>query len=101
MASDRGNDLALLKQRKAGTGVAHFRTGRNVRSGDDVVVVGFPLRGSLASQTNVTTGIISATGSKGRHLRSIYPPWFEVWQVTPGNSRIRHWFQSQSLGKFS
>ena len=82
IASDRGNDLALLKQRKAGRTVAGFRIGPGVRSGDDVVVVGFPLRGLLASQTNVTTGIISATAGlrdDTRYLQITAP-------VQPGNS---------------
>jgi S1-C subfamily serine protease len=82
IASDRGNDLALLKQRIAGTGVAHFHAGRNVRSGDNVVVVGFPLRGLLASQSNLTTGTISATAGLRDDTR-----YFQITApVQPGNS---------------
>ncbi len=32
------------------------RLGRGIRPGDGIVVVGYPLRGLLASEANVTTG---------------------------------------------
>ncbi len=58
------------------------RKAPTVRAGDNVVVVGFPLRGLLASQTNVTTGTISATAGlrdDTRYLQITAP-------VQPGNS---------------
>jgi hypothetical protein len=36
--------------------VACFRQGRSIRSGDSVVVVGYPLHSLLASEANITTG---------------------------------------------
>ena len=42
------------------TAVASLRSGRGVRPGDDVVVVGFPLRQVLAPNPVVTTGTVSA-----------------------------------------
>jgi hypothetical protein len=62
LAKDARNDLALLK---AATPLPHFaqlRAGRGVRPGDDVVVVGYPLRQVLASGATVTTGTVSALG---------------------------------------
>jgi len=60
VGTDPGNDLALLKLSSPSPGFAHFREGRNIRPGDGVVVVGFPLHGLLASEANVTTGTLSA-----------------------------------------
>ncbi|MEX0815304.1 MAG: serine protease, partial [Dongiaceae bacterium] len=62
--------------------VAAFREGRGVRAGDGVVVVGFPLRGLLASAANVTTGTVSALAGIRDDIRylQITAP------VQPGNS---------------
>ena len=44
---------------------AKLRSGRSVRPGDDVVVVGFPLRQVLAPSAIVTTGTVSALSGLG------------------------------------
>lgn len=79
---DQKNDLALVKLPQPHVRVAQFRAGRTIRSGDSVVVVGFPLRGVLASEANVTTGTVSAMagiGNDARFLQMTAP-------VQPGNS---------------
>lgn len=80
-ALDEAADLALLAG-PAGGAVAAFRQGRGIRAGAGVVVVGYPLRGVLASGANVTAGIVSALAGPGddRRLIQITAP------VQPGNS---------------
>ncbi len=80
--TDEKNDLALLKLSSRPKSVATFRSARGVRLGDSVVVVGFPLRGLLASGPNVSEGIISALAGLGNDTRyiQISAP------VQPGNS---------------
>lgn len=65
VARDARNDLALLKAPQATADVARLRSGRGVRPGDDVVVVGFPLRHVLAPSAVVTTGTVSALSGLG------------------------------------
>ena len=65
-----------------GGSAATFRDGQNIRPGDGVVVVGYPLRGLLASNANVTTGTISALAGvrdDSRRLQLTAP-------VQPGDS---------------
>ena len=73
-----------MLQTPAGTAraVAKFRQGRGIRPGASVVVVGYPLRGLLASEANVSTGAVSALAGPGddRRLIQITAP------VQPGNS---------------
>ena len=81
-AKDAGNDLALLKTSLRGNDVARFREDRPLRSGDDVVVVGYPLSSLLSREANVTAGVISAmAGLHGdiRHYQITAP-------VQKGNS---------------
>src|SRR2546425_2640292 len=82
VGTDAGNDLALLKLPSPSPNIARFREGRNIRAGDGVVVVGFPLHGLLASEANVTTGAVSALAGIGDDTRflQITAP------VQPGNS---------------
>jgi S1-C subfamily serine protease len=60
---DAKNDLALLQtdtQANAlGRGV-NLRTGRGLRLGDEVVALGYPLRGVLSAGAVVTSGIVNA-----------------------------------------
>lgn len=82
VGTDPGNDLALLKLPSPFPNIARFREGRNIRPGDSVVVVGFPLHGVLASEANVTTGTVSALAgirNDTRFLQITAP-------VQPGNS---------------
>ena len=82
LAQEGSSDLALL-QTPVGTvrTVAKFRQGRGIRPGASVVVVGYPLRGLLASEANVSTGAVSALAGPGddRRLIQITAP------VQPGN----------------
>ncbi|HUL05704.1 MAG TPA: trypsin-like peptidase domain-containing protein [Candidatus Acidoferrum sp.] len=81
-AVDSDNDLALLLPQTGSSGLATFRQGREVRAGDSVVAVGFPLHGLLASSANVTTGTVSAVAGirdDTRYLQITAP-------VQPGNS---------------
>ncbi len=81
VARDVSADLALLKG-PVGETFARFRQGRGVRPGAGVVVLGYPLRGVLASGATVTTGAISALAGPGddRRLIQISAP------VQKGNS---------------
>jgi len=59
-ATDPQSDLALLRTKGSFSSVAGFRTGRPVRLGEDVVALGYPLHGLLASGVNVSSGTVSA-----------------------------------------
>lgn len=60
VARDVRNDLALLRADGADLAPARLRAGRNVRLGDDVIAIGYPLKGVLSSGAVVTTGIVNA-----------------------------------------
>lgn len=79
---NESNDLAVVRLGHRTSWAATFRGDSEIRQGDEVVVVGYPLYGLLASGTNVTSGMVSATaGIRGdnRHLQITAP-------VQPGNS---------------
>lgn len=82
VAVDKENDLALLKMPPGVYTPAKFRTKSLLRPGDNIVVVGFPLQGLLASTPSVTTGAVSAMAGlrNDRRLIQISAP------VQPGNS---------------
>ncbi|MCH8188894.1 MAG: trypsin-like peptidase domain-containing protein, partial [Proteobacteria bacterium] len=82
IATDGNIDLALLKVIPSKPSAATFRSGRGVRTGDDIIVAGYPLHGLLSSELNVTKGIVSAlTGpADDRRIMQITAP------VQPGNS---------------
>lgn len=80
IARDVRNDLALLKM-DVPTRPALFRRS-TIRSGDSVIALGFPLRGLLADDVNVSVGIVSAMAGMRNdtsHLQISAP-------VQPGNS---------------
>ncbi len=82
IGSDPQNDLALLQQTGSSETIAAFRAGKYVRPGDGVVAIGFPLRGILASEAQITTGNVSAMAGvqdDQRFLQMTAP-------VQPGNS---------------
>lgn len=82
LSADPAHDLALLRTGARPPTRAVFRMGKDPRPGDDVVAVGYPLRGLLASEANVTTGTISANAG----LRDD-PNYYQVSApVQPGNS---------------
>ncbi|KIL98705.1 hypothetical protein CCC_02155 [Paramagnetospirillum magnetotacticum MS-1] len=81
-AKDSANDMALLKTSLRLPEIAHFRQDRPLRSGDEVVVIGFPLSSLLSREPNVTAGVVSAmNGMRGdpRHYQITAP-------VQKGNS---------------
>ena len=58
--SDPASDLAILKPSQPLEKGLSFRSGRQVRLGEENIVIGYPLRGVLASPPTVTTGIVSS-----------------------------------------
>lgn len=52
VGTDAENDLVGLQLPTHVQHTARFREGRTIRSGDGVIVIGFPLRGLLASEAN-------------------------------------------------
>jgi len=79
---DADDDVAVIKLTEPTTEKATFKETGKVRLGEDVVVVGFPLRGLLADDLNVSTGTVSALAGPGNDARflQISAP------VQPGNS---------------
>lgn len=81
-AKDSANDMALLKTSLRLPEIARFRQDRPLRSGDEVVVIGYPLSSLLSREPNVTAGVVSAlNGMRGdpRHYQITAP-------VQKGNS---------------
>ncbi len=60
VAKDEKNDLALLRVEGIRIPSVRTRTGRGIRLGDELVAVGYPLRGLISSGPTVTTGIVNA-----------------------------------------
>ncbi|MEQ1754827.1 MAG: serine protease [Micropepsaceae bacterium] len=60
LASDPMNDLALLHVSDKPKSYAVFQDPEKLRSGDDVIVFGYPLLGQLASTGNLTKGSVTA-----------------------------------------
>ncbi|MGY4449362.1 S1-C subfamily serine protease [Bradyrhizobium sp. i1.3.1] len=83
VSSDVNNDLALLQAPSMTTfkDFARIRD-RSIRSGDSVIVIGFPFHGLLTSDFTVTTGIASSLSGMRNDTRflQISAP------VQPGNS---------------
>lgn len=79
---DEVNDLALLKASLRPADIARFREDKPMRSGDSIVVVGYPLSTVLSKEPNVTAGVVSAMAGIGgdkRHYQITAP-------VQKGNS---------------
>jgi hypothetical protein len=81
IASDKQNDLALLKVPAVGASL-RFRDSPRVKLGEGVIVLGYPLSGIVASSLNLTTGAVSALAGLGDDARVIQ---FTA-PVQPGNS---------------
>lgn len=76
IARDDVNDMAVLNTTLRPADFARFRDGSALRSGDDVVAVGFPLSSLLSREPNITAGVISAmNGLRGdkRHYQITAP----------------------------
>ncbi len=83
IAVSEDNDLAVLSVKNAEvTEFATFRTHEREKLGEDVMVAGYPLRGLLADDLNITTGSVSALAgiSNDRRMLQITAP------VQQGNS---------------
>ncbi len=57
---DEDIDISIIETDKKNNSSAIFRK-KDIELGENIMVVGFPLQGLLATSANVTTGIISAT----------------------------------------
>jgi S1-C subfamily serine protease len=84
LAADRTNDLALIKMALPTPELAQFRGSPDIRQGDNVIAVGFPLSNLLSpgTSTTLTTGTVSALAglkSDSRVLQISAP-------IQPGNS---------------
>lgn len=75
-------DLGLLRVTGLKGATARLRTPRNVRLGESVTVFGYPLAGSLSSDGNFTTGVVSAL----RGFRDAAGEIQITAPVQPGNS---------------
>lgn len=60
VGTDAAQDLALLASDGSAPAVAVFRSGTDVRPGDGVVAIGYPLNGLLADEVNVSVGVVNA-----------------------------------------
>jgi S1-C subfamily serine protease len=81
VARDKQNDLAVLKLPRRVRQVATLRD-TAVRSGENVLAIGYPLANMLSSNATVTTGSISALSGMGDDSRLVQ---FSA-PVQPGNS---------------
>ncbi len=79
--SDPRNDLALVKIDTANTTALPIRA-QAIRAGDAIVALGFPYRGILATEVNVSTGTVSALAG----LRNDTSQLQIQAPVQPGNS---------------
>jgi S1-C subfamily serine protease len=61
LAHDAADDLAILKTALHLTAFATFRDGDELRPGDSIVAIGYPLGDLLSSSASVTTGSLTAT----------------------------------------
>jgi S1-C subfamily serine protease/uncharacterized protein len=81
-ATDERNDLAVVQTAATGIEPLQFREGKGIRPADEVVALGFPYAGLLATSPQVTTGTVSALAGlndDSRYLQLTAP-------VQPGNS---------------
>lgn len=80
--TDPVNDLALLKVDTAPKTFLNFRGAKPVKTGEEVVAIGFPFYGMVSTHPNITTGTVSSAvglGDDSRLLQTTAP-------VQPGNS---------------
>jgi serine protease Do len=83
LSSDPGNDLALIQVKSQTTDFEPVRiANKATRLGEEVVALGYPLRGVLGDGLNVTTGTISALSGLGNDSTQLQ---FTA-AIQPGNS---------------
>jgi TPR repeat protein len=82
IVDDIRNDLAVLKTDKKNSKYLKFRSGKNIRIGEEIIVLGYPLGKLLGSGIKLTTGDVSSlTGLvNDATMMQITAP------VQPGNS---------------
>ena len=84
VSRDNGNDLALLQAKtQAGLELEPLKVrSKSTRLGEEVIALGYPLRGVLGDGLNVTTGTISALSGIGNDSTKLQ---FTA-AIQPGNS---------------
>lgn len=81
VARDSRNDLALIATGRTLGAFASFRS-TPIRAGESVTALGYPLRGLLALEANVSVGIVSATAGLRNDISQVQISA----PVQPGNS---------------
>jgi hypothetical protein len=79
---DQRNDIAVIQPDRPIGGPLRFRTGDPLKPGEEIIVIGFPLRGLLSSAPTITTGIVSSLAG----LRDDRTRFQISAPVQPGNS---------------
>src|ERR1700752_2730282 len=79
---DRRNDIAVIQPDRPINGPLRFRSGTQLKPGEEIIVIGFPLRGLLSAAPTVTTGIVSSLAG----LRDDRTRFQISAPVQPGNS---------------
>ena len=79
---DRRNDIAVIQADRPIKGPLRFRSGTPLQPGEEIIVIGFPLKGLLSSAPTVTTGIVSSLAG----LRDDRTRFQISAPVQPGNS---------------
>ena len=69
VTNDPRNDLALLKASTRPTAIAYFRSGRGIRSGEDILAFGYPLKSVLSDELKGTKGMINALSGLNNDTR--------------------------------
>jgi hypothetical protein len=79
---DPRNDIAIIQSAQPISRPLRFRTGDPLKPGEDIILIGFPLRGLLSSAPTVTSGIVSSLAG----LRDDRTRFQISAPVQPGNS---------------
>jgi TPR repeat protein len=82
LPQDVANDLALLQMPDKPQAVAVFRAANDLRQGENIVIYGYPLEGTLAAGGNLSPGVVSALAGVGNNTSQIQISA----PVQPGNS---------------
>ncbi len=80
--ADSRNDLAVLKTIEKNDNFLHFRAGKGIRIGEEIIVLGYPFGKLLGTGVKLTTGNISALTGLVDDVTSIQI----TAPVQPGNS---------------
>src|SRR6516162_10124907 len=79
---DERNDIAIIEIARPISTALPLRTGGELRPGEEIIVIGYPLRGLLSSAPTVTTGIVSSLAG----LRDDRTRFQISAPIQPGNS---------------